>query len=184
MYLLNRKASTTIFLMKMKFRIASFLITFLLSSGAMAVSSSYEQKNLRGRMGVGFTNQIATTADGTIPALSAKYYMSKSFAASLGFGFDTRSNPGSTMAVGMKLYKNVFFEPQMIFYTGGGVGLVSKNGTKTQFSLFVGSEFFLAGLPSLGLSFEAGIRGDNTSGSFALRSIGDSFLTGGMHFYF
>ncbi len=158
----------------------ALLVLFLFSTTSFA---AYEQKNLRGRLGVGFTNQIASTESGTIPALSAKYYFSKTFASSLGFGFNTRS-PNSTVAAGLKLYKNVFIEPQLIFYTGAGLALVSRNGSKSQVSLFLGSEFFLDGLPSLGLSFEAGVHGDNTSGSFALRTTGDSFLTAGMHFYF
>ena len=159
----------------------ALLVLFLFSTTSFA--AAYEQKNLRGRLGVGFTNQIATTENGTIPALSAKYYFSKTFASSLGFGFDTR-NPNSTVGVGLKLYRNVFIEPQLIFYTGAGLALVSRNGSKSQVSLFFGSEFFFEGLPSLGLSFEAGVHGDSTSGSFALRTTGDSFLTAGMHFYF
>ena len=86
--------------------------------------------------------------------------------------------------MGLKYYKNVFLESNLIFYGGLGVAFVSRSGSKLQFSAFFGSEFFLSQLPSLGLSFEAGIRGDNTTGSFALRTIGDSFLSAGMHFYF
>lgn len=162
------------------YRIALIVVLFFSTTSAYSAS---EQKNLRGRLGVGFTNQIATTADGTIPAMSAKYYFSKQFAASLGLGFDTRST-NSTVGAGLKLYKNLFLEPQLVFYTGGGFAFVSRDGSKTQLSLFIGSEFFLDSLPSLGLTFEAGVRGDSTTGSFALRTTGDSFLTGGMHFYF
>lgn len=142
-----------------------------------------EEKNLRGRLGLGFTNQIASSENGTIPALSAKYYVSRSFATSMGLGFDTKNND-STVAVGLKLYKNLFYETNLIFYGGAGLAIVSRQGTKTQGSLFLGSEFFFSQLPSLGFTFEAGIRGDNYTGSFAIRTIGDSFLTGGMHFYF
>lgn len=163
-----------------RYCIASLAFFFALS--ALSAHAA-EDKSLKGRLGVGFTNQIAVTADGTVPALSGKYYLSKGAAVSVGTGFDTRSG-NSTLAMGLKFYKNMFYESNLIFYTGAGLAFVSRNGSKLQGSLFLGTEFFLQQLPSLGLSFEAGIRGDNTTGSFAIRTIGDSFLSAGMHFYF
>lgn len=165
------------------YRIASLAVLGLFLFLSSASSEAAEEKSLRGRLGVGFTNQIATTADGTIPALSGKYYMSRSTAISLGTGFDTRSGD-STLALGTKFYKNLFYESNLIFYTGLGLAFVNRRGGKFQGSLFIGSEFFLPQVPSLGLSFEAGIRGDSTTGTFAIRTTGDSFLTAGMHFYF
>jgi hypothetical protein len=146
-------------------------------------SLSAEARSLSHRLGVGFTNQIAITPEGTIPALSSKYYFSKTTAASLGVGFDTRT-ANSTLGLGLKGYQNVFIEENLNFYTGLGVAFVSRHGSKFQVSAFLGSEFFFAGLPSLGFSFEAGVRGDSTSGTFAIRTTGDTFLTAGMHFYF
>lgn len=167
--------------------VAFFLVCFLPVS-ALAASTSVgnnygEEKNLRGRLGIGFTNQIATTSDGTIPALSAKYYMSPLTAFSIATGFDTRSG-NSTLALGTKLYRNVFLESNLVFYTGGGLAFVNRTSARFQVSAFLGSEFFFAQLPSLGFSFEAGVRGDSTTGSFAIRTTGDSFLTAGIHFYF
>lgn len=153
------------------------------AAGTMSESSVGEEKRLRGRLGVGFTSQIATTSLGRIPALSAKYYMSRDFAASLGVGFDTRAD-NSAFALGGKLFRNVFHEPNLIFFLGLGLAYVNNKGNSLQGSAFLGSEFFFAQLPSLGFSFEAGLQGDNTSGSFAIRTTGDSFLTAGMHFYF
>lgn len=163
----------------MKYFCAAFIAMFI---SQIALAGPAEEKNLRGRLGVGFTNQIATSALGNIPALSAKYYLSRGFAFSLGTGFDTR-NTNSTLALGAKIYKNAFYESNLIFYVGGGFAYVNQNGSKAQGSVFLGSEFFLSQLPSLGLSFEAGIRGDSNTGSFSIRTIGDSFLTAGMHFY-
>lgn len=156
------------------------------ATGAFPESSTGsvgEEKRLRGRLGVGFTNQIATTSLGRIPALSAKYHMSRDFAASLGVGFDTRAN-NSAFALGGKLFRNVFHEPNLIFFLGIGLAYVNNKGNSLQGSAFLGSEFFFSQLPSLGFSFEAGLQGDNTSGSFAIRTTGDSFLSAGMHFYF
>lgn len=167
-----------------KFCYASLRILFLTNLLAVLTApAANAARNLSHRLGMGFTNQIATTADGTIPALSGKYYFSKNYATSLAFGLDTRS-ANSTVAAGSKLYKNLFLEDNLVFYTGAGLAFVSRNGSKLQLSAFLGTEFFLSGLPSLGFSFEAGIRGDSYSGSFAIRTIGDSFLTAGMHFYF
>lgn len=167
-----------------KYRAAFALLSLMLVANcAPALAAPGEPKLIRSRLGLGFTNQIATTTDGTIPAISAKYYLNPGFAVALGTGFDTRS-PNSTLALGLKLFKNVFFEPNLIFYVGGGAAYVNRAGSKLQASMFLGSEFFLDQLPSLGLSFEAGVRGDSTSGSFAIRTTGDSFLSGGMHFYF
>lgn len=166
------------------FTLAVSLFAFVTTLGAQAAISGGEEKNLRGRLGLGFTNQIATTATGsTLPALSAKYYMSRGFAASLATGFDTKSG-GSTVVVGSKVFRNLFTESNLIFYVGGGLAFINRVGAKIQGSLFFGSEFFFDKIPSLGLSFEAGVRGDSTSGSFAIRTSGDSFLTAGMHFYF
>jgi hypothetical protein len=160
----------------------SLAITLLLSaSNAFAVLPG-EEKNLRGRLGLGFTNQIAVAADRTVPALSTKYYVSRGTALGLGVGFDTRAND-NTMALGLKGYKNVFLESNLIFYIGMGFAFVNHLGSKFQGSAFLGSEFFFERVPSLGLSFEVGLRGDSTTGSFAIRTTGDSFLTAGMHFY-
>lgn len=162
---------------------AAFLAVVLLSLPLAAKAAvPTEAKLMRGRLGLGFTNQIATGVDRTLPALSTKYYFSQGTAASLNAGFDTRQNDNS-LAIGLKLYKNVFFESNLLFYLGAGGAYVNRAGSNFQVSAFLGSEFFFDRLPSLGLSFEFGIRGDSTSGTFALRTIGDSFLTAGMHFY-
>lgn len=160
-----------------------FCIALLLVASIPFFSSQAEARNLSRRLGVGYTSQIAVTPESTIPAISTKYYFSPNFGTSLGFGFDTRSS-ANTFAVGLKAYYVLFHEDNMNFYTGAGFGVISRAGSKTQFSMFLGSEFFFSGLPSLGFCFEAGIRADNTSGSYAIRTTGDSILTAGAHFYF
>ena len=158
---------------------AAFIGAFISLSATAA-----PEKDLHGRFGIGFTNQIASSENRTVPALSAKYYLTpQSTAVSLGTGFNTAAG-NSTMALGAKFYKNLFFESNLVFYMGAGLAYLNHKGSHLQGSLFLGSEFFLTQLPSLGFSFEAGLRGDNTSGSFAIRTTGDSFLTAGMHFYF
>ena len=93
------------------------------------ISFSAEARNLSHRLGVGYTSQIAVTPDSTIPALSTKYYFGKSMAASLGIAFDTRSS-ASSFGLGIKGHYNVFFEDNLIFYTGGGLAFINRSGSK------------------------------------------------------
>lgn len=159
-------------------------ISLILLLGFCLAIPESEARNLSKRLGAGFISQVASIDGGTLPALSAKYYFSKRIAAALGLGFDTRSDRSAT-AIGTKFFYNLFGEQNLLFYIGGGLALVSQSGTHLQIQSFFGSEFFLTDLPSLGFSFEAGIRGDNThGGKFAIRTTGDSFLTAGIHFYF
>lgn len=164
------------------FRAAFVAVIFAFSTSSATAALPGDEKVLRGRLGLGFTNQIAVVGDRTLPALSSKYYLDKGTAVGLGVGFDTRSGDSKT-ALGLKLFKNIFTESNMIFYMGLGFAYVNHLGSKFQGSGFLGGEFFFDKLPSLGLSFEAGVRGDSTTGSFAVRTTGDSFLTAGMHFY-
>jgi hypothetical protein len=163
---------------------ASLLLVAMLCAYAPGAKAALQgdEKNLRGRLGLGFTNQIAEDSTRTIPALDAKFYMNKSTAFGIGCGFNTISGDNA-VALGMKGYKNVFVESNLVFYVGMGLAYISHNGSKYQGSAFIGSEFFFERIPSLGFSFEAGLRGDNTAGTFAIRTTGDSFLTAGMHFY-
>jgi hypothetical protein len=66
---------------------------------------------------------------------------------------------------------------------GGGILGVDRR-TASQFIGGVGTEFFIPGLESLGFSMETGGSFDNATGSFALKTLGVSFLNAGMHFYF
>lgn len=158
-----------------------FLVSTLLLLFA-AIPESHA-RNLAKRLGAGFVSQIATTEDGRLPAIDAKYYFSKRVAGSLGVGFDTRET-NSAFGVGTKFFYNLFGEQNLLFYTGLGIAVLSRSGTRMQVSGFFGTEFFLTDLPSLGFSVEAGIRGDSSRGKFSLRTTGDSFLTAGIHFYF
>ena len=167
--------------MKQSMILKTFIVLF--ASMYCTAQAHADEKLLTGRLGVGFTKQIAVSTSDTASAISAKYYFSRLTAASLALGFDTRSSD-SIMAVGLKVYRTLFAEENLFFYGGGGAAYVSRNGSKAQLMAFLGSEFFLSGLPSLGFSFEVGARGDSYSGNFSLKTTGDSFLTGGIHFYF
>jgi hypothetical protein len=67
----------------------------------------------------------------------------------------------------------------------GGLGLISMNSTSGfQVITGFGVEFFPPGLESLGFSVETGASFDNGNGSYALKTLGVSFLDAGIHFYF
>lgn len=159
-----------------------FMIFALLLQPLLGVPE-VSARNLAKRLGAGFVNQIAVSENGTLPAIDAKYYVSRRFATSLGLGFDTRSDR-STVAIGTKFFYNLFGEKSLIFYVGSGIAILSQTGTKAQFSAFFGSEFFFPDLSSLGFAFEAGVRGDSSRGKFSMRTSGDHILTAGIHFYF
>ena len=76
---------------------------------------------------------------------------------------------------------------------GGGAGLISSSpasggagSTSSGFELqgFIGVEFFVPGLDSMGFNFQAGVGVTSTSGGVRFRTIGETPLTAGMYFYF
>ena len=82
---------------------------------------------------------------------------------------------------------------EFVFYMGGGASLVSMSpasgsagSTNSGFELngFFGCEFFLPGLDSLGINFQAGIGVTSLSSGVRFRTIGDTPLTAGVYFYF
>ena len=85
----------------------------------------------------------------------------------------------------MKFFKNVFYETNLNFYFMAGAGIVSGN-SKTGLEVLsgFGTEWFFPGLESLGFAMEVGGSVDNLSGSYALKTLGVSFLNAGIHFYF
>ena len=152
-------------------------ITFvaILSPTAMA----YERT---GRLGIGMTNQLKIDS----PQISFK--MQKSRSTSIGgmVGVSTNQDSGGYGA-GLKLYRNIFDEPQMNFYFAGTGALLSQktNGTSNsgfQIDLGFGSEFHFQGLNSLGSSFEFGVSAYKRK-NFTFETMGNSFIVSGIHFY-
>ncbi len=135
-----------------------------------------------GRLGLGFTNQLQTN----IPSLSVKLQRSKSFAYSAFFGIDTGDTGGWN--AGLKLYRNIFNEPQLTFYTFGLVGLINKKYSDNEdesgfeIDLGLGSEFSFTGLDSLGFSVDFGVSLYKLK-EFNVQTMGNHFLLGSVHFY-
>jgi hypothetical protein len=134
------------------------------------------------RLGVGMTNQLKTD----FPSLSFKIQKSKSFAFGGMAGISTSDTNGGYGA-GIKLYRNIFDEPQLNFYLSGMLGLLSskiagKSYSGFQADLSLGSEFHLSGLNSIGFSFEFGVSA-NKKKDFVFETLGNSFVVAGVHFY-
>ena len=141
---------------------------------------------MRGRLGVGMTNQLAND----IPAISLKIQQSKTFAIGGLLGF--KSDEDATLyGAGVKFYRIIFDEPQLNFYFAGLFAsesyLNEKNKAETGFQIdgTLGSEFHFQGLESLGFSLEFGVsvRKADENGGTSFQTLGDKFLKAAVHFY-
>lgn len=149
-----------------------------------------EAKDLTNRLGVGYANQFSED----LPSLAVRYYPSPQLGLSAALGVDTgddSSGAPSKFGLMVRLFKIIFTEDNMNFYMGTGAGLLSREDvvaskTDSGFELtgFVGGEFFLPGLDSLGFSFEAGIGVTSISSDVRFRTIGEHPLKAGIIFYF
>lgn len=142
--------------------------------------------DLRGRLGVGATNQLAND----IPALSLKIQQSKTFAIGGLLGF--KSDQDETLyGAGVKFYRIIFDEPQLNFYMAGLFAtenyLDEEEKTKTGYQIdgTLGTEFHLSGLESIGFSFEFGlsVRDADPEGGTSFETLGDQFVKAAVHFY-
>jgi len=146
---------------------------------------SAEARDLQGRLGLGYNAQFANyrESNNSVPAIAAKYAITKDIAIEGVFGIATTS-PGNSV-IGVKFFKNLFFENNMNFYGMLAAGLVTANNQSGSDLLGgFGAEFFIPGLESLGISFEVGGELTNITGSMVFRTMGASFLNAGMRFYF
>jgi hypothetical protein len=143
-------------------------------------------RDMQGRLGLGYNAEFADFyQDTSVPAISLKYGLTRDIAVEGLFGVSTRS-PRNSVA-GVKLFKNIFYETNLNFYfMAGGATVAANNNTGAEFLGGFGAEAFIPGLESLGFAMETGATLDNlsSSGSFALKTLGVSFLNAGIHFYF
>ena len=143
--------------------------------------------DLRGRMGVGATNQLAND----IPAISLKIQQTKTFAFGGLVGF--KSDQDQTLyGAGVKFYRIIFDEPQLNFYLAGLFATLNyldpvQDEVKGVYQIdgTMGSEFHFQGLESIGFSFEFGIsaRNADAEGGTSIETLGDQFVKAAVHFY-
>ncbi len=141
--------------------------------------------DLRGRMGIGVTNQLANNISG----ISLKVQQSKTFALGGLVGF--KSTQDNTLyGAGVKFYRIIFDEPQLNFYLAGLFAMENyldeneKAKSGYQIDGTMGSEFHFSGLESIGFSFEFGLsaRSADKYGP-SIQTLGDQFVKAAVHFY-
>jgi hypothetical protein len=140
--------------------------------------------DLRGRMGVGATNQLGNQ----LPALSLKVQHSRATALGAVVGFN--ANQERTLyGAGVKLYRIIYDEPQLNFYLAGMLALQNfqdRNETVNGYQAdgTLGTEFHFSGLESIGFSFEFGFSARKAApGGTSFQTVGDQMLTAAVHFY-
>lgn len=160
---------------KVKTLIAVFSLSFILCDTTFALDKI-------NRLGLGMSNQLKND----FPALSFKMQKNRSFAFGGLFGLSSDTNNGG-YGVGLKVYRNLFDEPQLNFYFAGMGAIISNKVNSTaysgfQFDLSLGSEFHFQGLNSLGLSFEFGASAYKKK-DFVFQTLGNNFIVSAIHFY-
>lgn len=162
------------------------LSVFWFAIGCLCIGSSAQSKELFGRIGLGYNAQFAqTSTTNGVPGISIKYGINpRTMIEAIG-GF--YSGTGGTGVAALKFMQTLHSESYANFYFvfgGGFVSAASKSGT--EFLGGFGGEFFIPGVDSIGISFEAGLDIENVtsaSGSMVVKTFGASFLNAGMHFY-
>lgn len=191
-------------------------ILFLAALFVMGMTGLADAVNMTGRLGLGFNYQTDAlfSAGGlgmSVPAVSAKFGLNPklSLAGLFGFSYDSYDAGGgndgsaSTFGLGAKIFYTLRDEKQLNFYGGGGVIILvgsqevqtgvpgggSQKVSTFAFKIpgYLGAEFFPAGLPNLGLSFETGIEliigSAEDTDLFKFGTTGGIF-TVGVHYYF
>ncbi len=144
---------------------------------------AYADVNVLGRLGIGFTNQLAND----MGAISFKVQRSRAFALGVVVGFNAEDSE-TTYGAGVKLYRNIYEEPNLRFYMAGLFAAVSDiiNSTKEsgmQIDGTMGTEFHLNGVESIGFSFEFGVSVNTLGSDTTISTLGDKFAIVSAHFY-
>ena len=158
-------------------------IVIPLISFVVLISSFTQAKELANRLGVGYT----TNSTLNLPSAAAMYYPNPAWAVFGSLGIDSQTNNSQFAAVG-GLRKIIFREDNMNFLMGANLGLLSQsvsNSSSSGFDLqaLVGGEFFLPGLENLGFNFDTGVA-VTSLGTTRFHTLANSFVTGGVIFYF
>ncbi len=149
-----------------------------------------QARNLDNRWGFGVSLQDFNS----LAALSLRRHFSPHISVSFLLGFDTLDSKSASL-IGAKLMKNIYLEENLNLFLGMGAYLISNKDSTTsgssesgvsngfEFDGLLGAEFFLSGLPNLGLMFETGfaVRSVRT---VSFKTIGSGFAGAAIHFYF
>ena len=146
---------------------------------------SSEAIDRRGRLGIGFSNELKMDPS----ALSFKLQQSRALSLGVLIGFSSAED-NATLGGGLKLYRNIFEEPLLHFYSSlllAGVRKKTHRGVSSttgfQGDLTLGSEFSFAGLQALGITMEMGLSFHKFD-EFIIETVGkEAFFVAAMHFY-
>ncbi len=147
-------------------------------------SSPLFAADMRGRLGVGMTNQL----NNDLPAISLKMQTSRTFGIGGLLGLKS-SEDHTTYGAGLRVYRLLFDEPQLNFYLAGTFASLSyindKDKVKTGYQVdgTLGTEFHFTGLESIGFSFEFGVSVNDVGEGTTLETLGNNFLKAAVHFY-
>lgn len=147
-------------------------------------TTAVQAKDLTNRLGVGYRDSYVSF---DLPSIAAFYYPSPDLGVLGSLGVDTQEN-NSKFALAVGVRRIIFKEDNMNFFMGGQVAMINNEVASTkdngfEISATVGGEFFLAGLDSLGFNFETGVGITNVKKT-RFRTMGSSFVGGGIVFYF
>lgn len=158
-----------------KFLILITLFTFSHQSHALS---------LMGRLGLGTNNQFVNN----MQTISLKVQRTR--AVALGAMIGLNSNSDSTnYALGGKVFRIIYDEPQLNFYSSAMLGLFSYQSatdstlTGYQADVGLGTEFSFQGLESIGFSFEFGLSYSRYNQKNYFQTTGHNIVTSAVHFY-
>lgn len=140
-------------------------------------------KDLSDRLGFGMTYHQFQKSSG----VSMRYHADRYFSVTAVVGMNVAKGVHDLVA-GAKINRNLVVEENALFYLGlGGFALsrrtASTSDTGVEADALGGVEFFLSGLPNLGIQLEGGVALRLLNG-FALETFGGGFASAGMHYYF
>jgi hypothetical protein len=175
-------------------KVLAFLVVAAGSLGATRVA---EAKDLSGRMGVGYVNNVPGTG-----ALSVRYWVNEQIAIQGDVGFllftPKKGDASNNYGIGVSGLYSFIDEPNLHIYGTGGfsfgstslttttaTGTVTNSKSVIGLSGGMGMEFFLVGLPNLGLTAGVGLNVVNVADVGTTISVsGADFATFGVRYYF
>lgn len=162
------------------------LLTLAFFATALALPSSAEARDLRGRLGIGFNNNFSS-----LTSISVKYgiptnkeTVNLQVQALVGFAF--LKDQDDRFFAGGRVLIPILAEDNLNLYAGVGGGYVRFHDAKqaARIGAVLGVEFFLFGLENLGLSAEFGLNLDLGNQVLDVQTTGGTAAAVGVHYYF
>ena len=150
----------------------------------MFLIPSANAASLMGRLGIGMSEYLPSG----MQTLSLKLQRNRSVALGGMFGLDS-SNSGANYALGVKMYRLIYEEPQLNFFSAvSGTYYTYQDSTNTTAAGYLvdgtfGSEFSFQGLESIGFSFEFGIGMYTYDNETHIATTGYNMIKSAVHFY-